>query len=317
MAANRSGRVLLEEKIIFAIEQIRSTKKRPDKVAISYYLMKKFDLERDEVEEVVDDMLEEGILYSKDYSDGRVSLFITENIISGEGVADKFNNSELNNSTMFSTLRSSQIEGEISVGGEIENENTRESLTPNHLNVLSNLILEKERAYNILFEMYKEERLTNIQTMKENKQLSLKLSLELSFKLPRKNDHVDTAIQTETPSTMPANIFLQNSQNENISLTTTNACEPAETHSDHLRAELENVRIQKHSELLQLTNNEPIEPIENDTPVTPVSSPICLTINTPSTTFFEFKKPERNAAHEWRDGVVLVTGDSMIGGLEG
>ena len=287
MAANRSGRVLLEEKIFFAIEQIRSTKKRPDKVAISYYLMKKFDLERDEVEEVVDDMLEEGILHSKDYSDGRVSLFITENIISGEGVADKLNNSELNNSTMFSTLRSSQIEAEISVGGEIENENTRESLTPNHLNVLSNLILEKERAYNILFEMYKEERLTNIQIMKENKQLSLELSLELSFKLPRKNDHVDTAIQTETPSTMPAKIFLQNSQNENISLTTTNACEPAETHSDHLRADLENVCIQKHCEFLLLTNNEPIEPIENDTPVTPVSSPICLTINTPSTTFFE------------------------------
>ena len=39
-------------------------------------------------------------------------------------------------------------------------------------------------------------------------------------------------------------------------------------------------------------------------------------MDTPAISLFKQQKPERSKAHEWRNDVVLVTGDSMIGGLE-
>ena len=56
-------------------------------------------------------------------------------------------------------------------------------------------------------------------------------------------------------------------------------------------------------------------------------SPECQNLRTPPATFcfdvaktkrdpMNDKKTMRNGAHEWSDGAILVTGDSMIGGLE-
>jgi hypothetical protein len=271
-------------------------------------------MDRVEVGNFVDTMVEEGVLHIKQYDDGRESIFITENILSGNDLAEKFSDLELNEPSVCSTLRSSVSERENIVVAGNENDTDEKQ----HLKFLTNLVFEQQRAYNELFDNYKEERLRNITITQENRDLYCELAELRPLKLQPQNKHTQsTASQTETIISHPEAAI---SKTDSAMAIQDNQNNDTNNNNEHLMNDLASIRKQKHDEFIRLTKKTPSTVSISTTPTptfeTPKKSPKCINVDTPSIPLFKQQKPERNKAHEWRNDVILVTGDSMIGGLE-
>ena len=323
----------LQQKIFSAIIDIRLKKKRPDKNAVICYLEKKFDSDVLKVDRLINELLEEGQLFLKNFEDGRESLFVVENIISGENIAEKQLAEQLLAESTFTRS---------SVSNEITGDNT--SIIENHveltnqLNNLTTLLLEKERSFSELFYLYREERVRNIRLADENKELSIKL-LGKNANFALSSEHISTFAHTESPitNTQQQNISASTQTHQNFSndgsheiqdlFSENNPVDHLEI-SDVLLSNLETVRRQKHNEFMQLSNKSTFpQTISALTPTcqileTPLlknvtfQTPLAAKSNIAEKT--KCNKPARsnNKAHEWIDGTVLIVGDSMIGGLE-
>ena len=314
----------LKEQIKYAINDIRNkNKKRPDKDAVIFYLGKKHDIDKNRVLSMIDEMLEEGEIFCKEYTDGRHSLFISEKLINTDDPMTL-----LNDSSACSTLGSTSFQNNSSP--ETNKCDNNDDFPNQQLKFLTNLVYEQQRAYNELFDNYKEERVRNIKLIDDNRNLIVEISNIHSKKTPISIQ----SISTQTAANLEAQNLEQNSQNiadilHEISL------------SDRIRQslainmddELDDVRRQKHAEYLELLKQK------RNTPYTQTeTTPTQVVPDTPpETTSPQVKHPRqttsdpirnsnaknigkptwKNRAHEWEDGVTLVTGDSTIGGLIG
>ena len=177
---------------------------------------------------------------------------------SGDDLADKFKNLELNDRSACSTLRSSLSEG---VKSREENESDQNQ----RLTFLTNLVFEQQRAYNELFDNYKEERIRNIAITKENRDLfrellnikSLRSTKVASFaekytqqnvpKISTKTDQNNTNLSPQILSHDDSVLQTQiGSETENSSVTTHRASQIVDQQVDHLQADLCKLREQKH-----------------------------------------------------------------------
>ena len=354
MASDVAG-CMLEERVINSIREIRKNKKRPDKNSICLYLEKKFDIERSEVEDNIERMVEEGTILCRMYDENRESYFVSENILNykNDELTDKFQNLCLNEFSPESTLVSSFFEGGNQKNGdELRNtSNESQNNSDKRINLLTNLVYEQQRAYNELFEGYSEERASNIEISKQNLELWVENTNILSQKPKRDFCTKTLAVQTDD------DIFPNTEKSiTNCSLNTDiNYTLKCKSTAITLLYDIKSLRKEKHSEYLALTSdkqNPPaamlafaktnvtnghsdpkslrkehskldkrrnnVAPVAALPPAAPPAVPPVFDISeSPNKQPTKIDKPPRNKAHEWKDGVTLIVGDSTIGGLIG
>jgi len=342
MASTVEGCCLIEERIIKSIREIRNSKKRPDKNSICLYLKKKFDIERREfVEGVLRQMEEEGTILCRIYDGNRESYFVSDNILNtkNEDLNNDFQNLRLNEFSPASTLVSSFFEGGIQTENDLSNTlNESQNNFEKRLQFLTNLVYEQQRAYNELFDNYKEERARNIQISKK----ILQLSVENSQLLTQKNEILrDQDIYTQNIASQK-NIAIQTDRiisfdnpSENTAPFVKNTVSPQNIDLEsnispkNLENDIKSLREEKHREFLVLTSakqkHQTASELNSKSAPAIAISPAVLAVkanpapNNSKKTQVEANivKPPRNKPHQWNDGVTLIVGDSTIGGLVG
>ena len=216
-----------------------------------------------------------------------------------------------------------------------------------HLEFLTNLTYEQQRAYNELFESYKEERERNIKLSKQIRKILVEITefKSRSSNVSKNDFSCQTEIDLDTRAKAETSAISENASNVNV-------IEQVTTEKPSMAASMltaiEHLRKEKHREFMLLTKGEHPPPVatapahipaqntqskldalrENKharflnlksdsnvlaSPSAPAPATETVSKDTPPNN----AKPPRNKSHEWRDGVTLVVGDSTIGGLLG
>jgi len=144
---------LIEDRIINSIREIRKNKKGPDKNSICLYMEKKFDETRGVIENVIEQMVEEGTLLCRIYDENRESYFVSENILDNdtEQLGDKFRDLSLKDLSPASTLASSFFEG-ANKSNVNDLSNTQSDLSNTQSEIDQNMNKRMDFLTNLVFE---------------------------------------------------------------------------------------------------------------------------------------------------------------------